>query len=51
MAGGFGIVWFILWHALVYECPGVHPRINEDELIYIRNAINENSNTKETKRL
>ena len=40
--GAFGMVWCLLWTLLIYENPDDHPRISEDEKIYI------NSNTRTT---
>ena len=51
LVGAFGIVWFIFWHTMVYEKPNDHPRIDQDELSYIRNSISECSKRRETKRV
>ena len=51
LVGAFGFMWFICWHVMVYETPYAHPRIDQDELVYIKNSINESSEKQGTKRV
>ncbi|KAK3103573.1 hypothetical protein FSP39_020244 [Pinctada imbricata] len=37
-SGGSCILWYMLWMFIVYEKPGHHPCINEDELNFITKA-------------
>ncbi|KAK6328723.1 hypothetical protein J4Q44_G00007010 [Coregonus suidteri] len=38
--GIVGIVWFILWALLVSNTPSTHPRISEQERLYITSTLN-----------
>uniref|UniRef100_A0A8C7KFG3 Sialin n=1 Tax=Oncorhynchus kisutch TaxID=8019 RepID=A0A8C7KFG3_ONCKI len=38
--GIVGIVWFILWALLVSNTPSTHPRITEQERLYITSSLN-----------
>ncbi|KAK0082272.1 hypothetical protein PV325_010772 [Microctonus aethiopoides] len=35
----FGIVWYLAWYYLVFDTPMQHPRISEEERIYIENNL------------
>ncbi|XP_012695874.1 sialin [Clupea harengus] len=37
--GAVGLVWFILWTALVANTPSTHPRISERERLYIASSL------------
>ncbi|XP_037542953.1 sialin [Nematolebias whitei] len=37
--GAVGLVWFILWAFLVFDSPNTHPRISEQERLYITNSL------------
>ena len=37
--GGISTVWFLFWWFLVYDTPDKHPRIDENELNYIKNEL------------
>ncbi|XP_062375636.1 sialin [Sardina pilchardus] len=37
--GAVGMVWFILWAALVSNSPSTHPRISEQERLYIASSL------------
>uniref|UniRef100_A0A3Q3AZ69 Sialin n=1 Tax=Kryptolebias marmoratus TaxID=37003 RepID=A0A3Q3AZ69_KRYMA len=37
--GIVGLVWFILWSCLVFNSPNTHPRISEQERLYITNSL------------
>ncbi|XP_068085874.1 putative inorganic phosphate cotransporter [Anabrus simplex] len=37
--GALGVVWYIPWLFLVYDSPEQHPRITEEEKIYIQSSI------------
>lgn len=39
--GGVGVLWFVFWCFLVYDSPEGHPRINEDEKIYILSSLDQ----------
>jgi len=41
--GSIGLVWFVGWIFLVYDNPSVHPRIAEDEKLYIQALSNKSS--------
>lgn len=41
--GVFGLTWFITWTFVGYEKPCKHPRISEEERLYIEDKINENT--------
>ncbi|GBM03528.1 Putative inorganic phosphate cotransporter [Araneus ventricosus] len=34
--GLFGCLWFLLWITLVYDSPDSHPRISDEELLFIQ---------------
>jgi len=40
ITGGFVLCWTTLWFALVYDSPQDHPRIPEDEKLYILRSLN-----------
>ena len=40
-----GIAWLIGWCFLVYETPRSHPRISDEELIYIETSIADTGTT------
>ncbi|XP_063846761.1 putative inorganic phosphate cotransporter isoform X3 [Scylla paramamosain] len=35
VVGAAGLLWSVLWHALIYQTPEVHPRISKEEMLYI----------------
>lgn len=37
--GAIGLFWFILWSLLVFDSPNTHPRISEEEKIYINASL------------
>lgn len=37
--GAVGLVWFVLWVFLVFDSPNTHPRISEQERLYITNSL------------
>ncbi|XP_005811266.1 sialin [Xiphophorus maculatus] len=37
--GAVGLVWFVLWAFLVFDSPNSHPRISEQERLYITNSL------------
>ncbi|KAF3708010.1 Sialin Membrane glycoprotein SP55 [Channa argus] len=37
--GVVGLVWFVLWAFLVFDSPNTHPRISEQERLYITNSL------------
>lgn len=37
--GAVGLVWFVLWAALVHNSPNDHPRISEQERLYIISSL------------
>ena len=37
--GGSGILWCICWAFLVYDSPSQHPRISQEEKVYIESSI------------
>ena len=37
--GGSGILWCICWAFLVYDSPSQHPRISQEEKMYIESSI------------
>lgn len=37
--GAVGLVWFILWALLVFDSPNTHPRISEEERLYITSSL------------
>uniref|UniRef100_A0A3B3XPW7 Sialin n=1 Tax=Poecilia mexicana TaxID=48701 RepID=A0A3B3XPW7_9TELE len=37
--GAVGVVWFVLWAFLVFDSPNSHPRISEQERLYITNSL------------
>ncbi|XP_072246727.1 sialin [Leuresthes tenuis] len=37
--GAVGLVWFILWSLLVFDTPNTHPRISEQERLYITASL------------
>jgi MFS family permease len=39
LCGGLGVVWFVLWIALMHSDPRTHPRISEEERHYIVTSI------------
>lgn len=39
ISGAIGVAWFIAWWCLVYDTPAEHPRISEEERLYIENSI------------
>eukprot|EP00095_Tigriopus_kingsejongensis_P002481 maker-scaffold988_size73003-snap-gene-0.16 protein:Tk02481 transcript:maker-scaffold988_size73003-snap-gene-0.16-mRNA-1 annotation:"hypothetical protein TcasGA2_TC006625" len=39
--GVLGVLWFVAWCFLCYDSPESHPRINEDEKIYILSSLNQ----------
>ena len=43
VTGAFGLMWFIVWTFVGYEKPCKHPRISEEERMYIEKKINENT--------
>ena len=36
--GIFGILWYLVWLAVVYESPSVHPTISEEEKTLIEHS-------------
>jgi len=34
------VIWSIMWFFLVYDSPSQHPRINDEEMKHIENALN-----------
>ena len=36
-----GIIWSILWYILIYDSPGQHPTITEEEKKYIEDSLKE----------
>lgn len=38
-SGAISIFWCVAWWFLVYDSPAQHPRISEDEKVYILEAI------------
>ncbi|XP_058937948.1 vesicular glutamate transporter 3 isoform X2 [Kogia breviceps] len=42
--GMFGIIWYMFWLLLAYECPAVHPTISHEEKTYIETSIGEGAN-------
>ncbi|ODN03400.1 putative inorganic phosphate cotransporter [Orchesella cincta] len=43
--GAFSLLWFILWTMFMYDTPASHPRISDEELMYIQKS---SSSRKET---
>uniref|UniRef100_A0A8C5G956 Sialin n=1 Tax=Gouania willdenowi TaxID=441366 RepID=A0A8C5G956_GOUWI len=39
ISGAVGLLWFVLWSALVFNSPDTHPRISEQERLYITNSL------------
>ncbi|TWW78379.1 sialin isoform X1 [Takifugu rubripes] len=37
--GAIGLFWFILWSFLAFDSPNTHPRISEEERIYINASL------------
>ncbi|XP_030603237.1 sialin [Archocentrus centrarchus] len=37
--GAVGLVWFILWALLIFDSPNTHPRISEEERLYITSSL------------
>ncbi|KAK5908782.1 hypothetical protein CgunFtcFv8_016811 [Champsocephalus gunnari] len=37
--GAIGLVWFVLWTFLAFDSPNTHPRISEQERLYITNSL------------
>lgn len=37
--GAVGLVWFVLWSFLVFDSPNTHPRISEQERLYITGSL------------
>ncbi|KAK2824551.1 hypothetical protein Q5P01_021726 [Channa striata] len=37
--GVVGLVWFVLWAFLVFDSPNTHPRISEQERLYITHSL------------
>ena len=37
------VIWSISWMFIVYDSPDVHPRISEDERLYISNSVRKDS--------
>lgn len=37
--GAVGLVWFVLWAFLVFDSPNTHPRISEQERLYITSSL------------
>ncbi|KAM3606871.1 uncharacterized protein V6R79_024905 [Siganus canaliculatus] len=47
--GIIGLVWFVLWAFLVFDSPNTHPRISEQERLYITSSLkNELSTSAQT---
>ncbi|XP_023326905.1 putative inorganic phosphate cotransporter [Eurytemora carolleeae] len=44
--GVLGVVWFVGWIFLAYDSPEVHPRISEQEKIYIMSSLVESEMSK-----
>lgn len=38
-SGAVGLVWFILWAFFVFDSPNTHPRISEQERLYITSSL------------
>ncbi|KAG7240474.1 hypothetical protein INR49_026840, partial [Caranx melampygus] len=34
-----GLLWFVLWAFLVFDSPNTHPRISEQERLYITSSL------------
>uniref|UniRef100_A0A8C5EB93 Sialin n=1 Tax=Gouania willdenowi TaxID=441366 RepID=A0A8C5EB93_GOUWI len=39
ITGVLGLLWFILWSALIFSSPDTHPRISAQERLYISNSL------------
>lgn len=39
ISGAIGIAWYLAWWILVYDTPAKHPRISEEERLYIETSI------------
>ncbi|XP_056291616.1 sialin [Pseudoliparis swirei] len=37
--GVLGLVWFVLWVFLAFDSPNIHPRISEQERLYINSSL------------
>lgn len=37
--GAVGLLWFVLWSFLVFDSPNTHPRISEEERLYITTSL------------
>ncbi|XP_034041292.1 sialin isoform X2 [Thalassophryne amazonica] len=37
--GAVGVLWFFLWACLIYDTPNSHPRISEQERVYINTSL------------
>lgn len=37
--GAAGLIWFVLWAFLVFNSPSTHPRISEQERLYITSSL------------
>uniref|UniRef100_A0AAX7SZG8 Sialin n=1 Tax=Astatotilapia calliptera TaxID=8154 RepID=A0AAX7SZG8_ASTCA len=37
--GAVGLVWFVLWAFFVFDSPNTHPRISEQERLYITSSL------------
>ncbi|KAM6922920.1 sialin [Lycodopsis pacificus] len=37
--GAVGLVWFVFWSFLVFDSPNTHPRISEQERLYITGSL------------
>lgn len=46
VTGGIGIIWSVAWFLLIFDSPGQHPRIAEEERRYIEDSIGGTSTTK-----
>lgn len=38
-SGAVGLVWFVLWAFFVFDSPNTHPRISEQERLYITSSL------------
>jgi len=39
VSGGIGVLWSVIWFAIIYDSPTTHPRISQQEKDYLIKSI------------